>query len=101
MSKFEEFKENAQKDIDAYRATIKGDGGFEYSEQAVMLFKLQNNLNSNLLIYLFGEHLGNHYANKFVENNRNLLMFFKIIDSEATFFMLHQLKTNRDLFAYC
>lgn len=100
LTKFEEFKKNAKSDIDLYRETIKGNGGFEYSEQSANLFKLQNNLNSALFIYMFGEQLGNHYAQKFaIDCNRNLLMFFKIIDSEATFFILHQLKTNKNLFA--
>lgn len=98
-SRYEEFKENAKSNIDLYRETIKGNGGFEYSEQSDNLFKLQNCLNSSLFIYMFGEQLGNHYIEKFIDSKRNLLTFFKIIDSEAKFFMLHELKTNKNLFA--
>ncbi len=101
MSRFEEFKENAKKDIDNYRERLKGNGSFEYNETTIELIKLENKINSSLLIYLFGERLGNHYAERFVQSGRSLLRLMNNMDSEARFFLLYELKTNRDLFAHC
>lgn len=98
----EEFKENAKKEgIDNYRERLKGNGSFEYNETTIELIKLENKINSSLLIYLFGERLGNHYAERFVQSGRSLLRLMNNMDSEARFFLLYELKTNRDLFAHC
>lgn len=99
MTRYEEFKLGVQKLGDDYRKTIHGDGGFDYNEQVKQLIRLENNINSKLLIYLFGEQLGEHYMREFVKVNRSLLSLFGKMDSEAQFFMLHELKTNENLFA--
>jgi hypothetical protein len=100
MSRFEEFKENAKKDIDNYRERLKGNGSFEYNETTIELIKLENKINSSLLIYLFGERLGNHYAERFAQSVRSLLRLMNNMDSDARFFLLYELKTNKDLFAH-
>ena len=101
MTKYEEFISNAKSSIDDHRREIRGNGGFDYNEQVKMLTSLQNKLNTSLMIYLFGEQLGPHYAIVFYDNGRNLLSLFSKMDSEAQFFILHELKTNLNLFANC
>lgn len=101
MTKYEKFKEDAQKLGDQYRKNIHGNGGFDYNEQVHQLIRLENNINSKLMIYLFGEQLGGHYMKEFVRVDRNLLTLFGKMDDEAQFFMLHELKTNETLFSNC
>ncbi len=96
MTKYEEFIENSAKDILQYQKNIRGNGGFDYNEQVHQLIRLENNINSGLLIYLFGDKLGNHYMKEFIRLNRNLLALFGKMDREAQFFMLHELKTNNE-----
>lgn len=43
--------------------------------------------------------LGKHLMSKFVVTcNRNLLQFFSILSNEYRFFLLHQIKTNDQLY---
>lgn len=101
-SNYEEFKKTAFVNIDDYRKTVSGNGGFEYSQQIDDLIRFSNKVNSNLLIYMFGKKIGNHLAEKFVyECRRDLLLFLNKIDSEMRFFILHQIKTNDTLYAHC
>lgn len=97
MTRFEEFKNNA-KSNDDYVKEIEGNGSFEYKQQVKDLIRLQNNINRTMFIYLFGEQLGDHYARKFMENGRNLLKVLSEMDNECSFFLLHELKTNKNLF---
>jgi hypothetical protein len=103
-SRYEDFKKNAQEqqEKNIYRETIKGNGGFEYNQQVFDLITFSNKVNSNLLIYLFGEQIGNHLSEKFVnECKRNFLIFLTKIDGEMRFFILNEIKTNTSLYAYC
>ena len=100
MTRYEQFVADAKGlPIDDYRRSISGNGGFDYNKQVKMLTKLQNKLNTFLLIYLFGEQLGSHYSDVFLQSGRNLLFLFGRMDDEAQFFMLHELKTNEYLFS--
>jgi hypothetical protein len=102
MTRYEKFKFDANKlGIDDYRRKIEGNGGFDYNNQVKELIRLENNINGRLLQYLFGEQLGEHYMREFVKVNKNLLTLFSKMDNEAQFFMLHELKTNENLFANC
>ena len=101
-SKYEEFKKAAQDNIDAYRTKISGSGSFEYSQQVDDLITFSNKVNYNLLVYMFGDKVGSHLAEKFaIECKRDILMFLKKIDSQMKFFILHQIKTNDSLYAHC
>lgn len=102
QSLYELFCESARNDISKYRDELQGNGSFDYSNQVTELMNLQNRLNLSLLVHLFGDKLGTHYAEKYViDYNRNILNFFNSMDSEARFFLLHQLKEDEHLFAYC
>ncbi len=103
MSRFEQFKQTSSNlGADNYRQTISGNGGFDYNQQVSSLIELSNKFNTNLLIYLFDEKLGRHLVEKFaIECKRNLLDFLNKIDVEMKFFILHELKTNKTLFAHC
>ena len=102
-SKYEEFIRIAtERGYDYYRQDIKGNGGFDYNEQVSDLINFSNKVNSKLLIYLFGEQLGTHLAEKFVVDcKRDLLKLFGKINSEMKFFILHQIKTNKELYSNC
>lgn len=100
MTRYEQFVADAQElSLDDYRKSISGNGGFDYNEQVKMLTKLQNKLNTLMLVYLFGEQLGCHYSDVFLQSGRNLLNLFARMDREAQFFILHELKTNMYLFS--
>lgn len=98
-TKFELFKEDALIDMGVYREKMKGCGSFEFVDLSDKLQELQNKLNKSLLQYLFGERLGEHYTNKFIGCDRNLLHFFNKISHEEKFFMLYELKTNQSIYS--
>lgn len=102
-SRYEEFVANANSvGYDAYRKTIEGNGTFEYRDVVTKLIELENKLNSRLLTYLFGKELGYHYADVFViDCDRSITKFFRRMESEKMFFLLHELKTNETLYAHC
>lgn len=101
-SRFEKFSENAKEDIDAYKEKLVGDGTFSYVGQVMMLERLSHYMNRNMLVYLFGDLLGDHLAETFVHQcKENLLTFFSRLTSEYRFFILHELKNNKILFSYC
>lgn len=101
-SRYQTFVDRAVDNFSDYEKKLKGDGSFQYSDQVVELIQLSNKMNGNLLVYLFGKQLGKHLAEKFViECRRNLLEFFNCIDSQYRFFILHELKNDKHLFAYC
>jgi hypothetical protein len=101
-SRFEKFSEDAKKDIDTYKERLVGDGTFSYVGQVIMLERLSHYMNRNMLVYLFGELLGDHLAETFAHQcNHNLLSFLSRLNSEYRFFILHELKNNKILFSYC
>lgn len=101
-TRFEQFEDDARKDIDAYQKELHSDGTWSYVAQVAQLEKLSINMNGRMLIYLFGDHLGEHLAEKFSGECRgNLLYFLRQLTSEYRFFILYELKNNKSLFAYC
>ena len=100
MSRYEEFIKKFAEASDLYREAIKGNGGFEYRRQVEQLILLSNRMNYGLLCYLFDPTMAQHLAAKYVESNRNLLTFLNQIDDNYRFFILHELKTNANLFAH-
>lgn len=101
-TRFEQFKVAAQADIKAYDKELHGDGTWCYVEQVKQLESLSINMNRRLLIYLFGEHIGDHLGTKFHDECRgNLLYFLRQLTSEYRFFILYELKNNKALFAHC
>jgi hypothetical protein len=102
QSRYEEFVACARNDMTVYQNDLKGNGTFEYVDQLLDLLTFSNKINNRLLVYLFGERLGEHLWFKFVtSHNRNLLEFFSGLTSEYRFFVLHEIKTNESLYAYC
>lgn len=101
-TRFEQFTEDARSDIDAYQKELHGDGTWSYVAQVAQLEKLSINMNGRMLVYLFGDHLGEHLAEKFAHECRgNLLYFLRQLTSEYRFFILYELKNNKSLFGYC
>lgn len=101
-TRFEQFTEDARSDFSAYQQKLCGDGTWSYIDQVGQLEKLSINMNGRLLIYMFGDHLGEHLAEKFVGECRgNMLYFLRQLTSEYRFFILYELKNNKSLFGYC
>lgn len=99
QTRYEFFLSSARSDIKNYREKLKGDGTFNYLDQVTQLENLSNKMNSSMLVYLFGDQLGMHLAEKFViECNRNLLTFFSRLTNEYRVFILHELKNNEQIF---
>lgn len=101
-SRFDIFNEKAKEDIYAYREKLSGDGTFCYVKQVIELERLSHYMNQQMLVYMFGDMLGAHLAQKFaIQCNRNLIYFLSKLTSEYRFFILHELKNNKHLFAHC
>jgi hypothetical protein len=101
MTRYDEFYEKFDENPEKFKDKARGNGSFEYNTQVEELSKLSNKLNMSLFIYMFGDTLGEHLMYKFHKNDRNLLSFFNGLDENYKFFMLWELKTNKELFAYC
>lgn len=100
-SRFQQFKDDADVDVDRYRQSLIDNGTFEYAGQVEALQKLANKLSQRMMVYMFGETLGYHLMMKYsTECNRDLLQFFNKVTYDVRFFMLHELKNNKDLFIY-
>ena len=92
---FEKFTDHPED----FRSDLLGDGTFEYGGQVTALIEFSNKVNENIFVKLFGQELGVHLMHKFVINsNRNLLQFFAGLSNEYRFFILHQIKTNKELY---
>lgn len=101
-SRYEVFQDATKADLDAYREKLMGDGTYSYISQVLELERLSNYMNENLLVYLFGDLLGPHLADKFFNHHKgNLLSFLSKLSPEYRFFILYELKTNRLLLSYC
>lgn len=101
QTRFEAFKATANSNMEQYRKDLKGDGSFQYVEQVMSLAEFSNKLNQKLLVYLFGEQLGEHLAVKFVvQCNRDLLKFLASLSGEHRLYLLHEIKNNELLYAH-
>lgn len=100
-SRFDRFKDGFEKDRDGHIERMQAVGMFQLSKQVEALSKLQSNINTNMMVCLFGEHPGRHLAEKFsVECRGNMLYWFRQLTDEYRFFILYELQTNKSLFAY-
>lgn len=100
-TRFDLFVADAKRDMDKYRAELKGDGTFAYVDQVKALQKLASNMNGAMLIYLFGDQLGSHLADKFHNQARGDMMYFlRNLTSEYQFFILYSLKNDQYLFMH-
>lgn len=100
-SRFDQFKEAFEKDRDGHMERMQAVGMFQFSEQVKALSKLQSNINTNMMVYLFDDHPGCHLAEKFaVECRGNMLYWFRQLTDEYRFFILYELQTNKSLFVY-
>ncbi|QKZ15166.1 hypothetical protein [Spirosoma sp. KUDC1026] len=100
-TRYEMFFAAFQRNPDRYREEMAENGTFYYNEQVNQLIRLSNSINHRMLVYLFGERLGAHFAERYVNADRNLLTFFSLLDENYQLFLLHELKTNDALFAHC
>lgn len=102
QTRFESFQASARSNIEQYRKDLKGDGTFQYVDQLKELAEFSNKVNNKLMVYLFGQDLGDHLSVKFVvQCDRNLLKFLMALTSEYRFFILHEIKNNETLYAHC
>ncbi len=66
------------------------------------IWEFQCKVNQSLMIYLFGERLGNHYWDKFVrEHDRNLLQFLRGLDSEKKSDLMANIFLDETLYSNC
>lgn len=99
-SRFENFKEEFKKDRESFREQLRGNGSFEFLTCVELLVSLEFKMNNRLLVYLFGDTLGLHYASKFAEH-RNVIKLISDMGDNERMFILHELKTNESLFMNC
>lgn len=91
---YNDFVNNAHLDMDAHHERMRNNGTFEFSDAVKIMEKLSLHMNGYTLVYLFGEQLGSHLWEKFIDNNRNLLSWLRTLTSEYRFFLLHEVKNN-------
>jgi len=100
-SRFDLFKEEGERrGHNDFSTELRGNGTYDYRDQVEALIQLEKRLNSTMFVYLFGEQLGRHYTEVFMKS-RNLLFLLGRMDELALFFILHELKTNKELFIHC
>lgn len=100
-SRFELFKEAFEADREGHQQRMQESGMFCFDKYIKSLSKLQSNINTAMMVYLFGEHPGCHLAEKFaIECRGNMLYWLQQLSDEYRFFILYELKTNKSLFAY-
>lgn len=102
MTRFEQFKEGAQSNIVAYRTQLMSEGVWDFKETTKLLQEFQNKFNYRLMNYLFGEQLGGHLWDEFKHQHGScVLRWFNRLNEEFYIYVLHEIKTNRTLYANC
>lgn len=102
MTRFEEFKANAQSNISTYREEMRTSGVWDLQKSAKLLQELQNKMSWRLMIHLFGSQLGEHLWDEFRSQNHGcILSWFNRLNEEFYVYVLHEVKNNTTLYAHC
>jgi hypothetical protein len=100
-TRYEQFHARFKRDPGQFKDELRGDGSYSYIAQAKQLERMSSKMGGDMLVYLFGEQLGNHLAHKFAgQCGRNLLFFLTQLTSEYRMFILYELKTNPHVLYY-
>lgn len=95
MTPFESWKASFEADPEAFRAQQREEKIFAFDKAVIRLQKLQNNMSGWDLEDWFGEQLGKHLWDKFVnEHNRNVLSWFNKLTNEYRFFITTKINTD-------
>lgn len=95
MTQFEYWKASFKANQEAFREQQKTDKIFMFDKAVIRLQKLQNNMSYWVLEEWFGEQLGKHLWDKFIEeHDRNLLIWFNKLTNEYRFFITTQLNSD-------
>lgn len=95
MTPFESWKASFEADPEAFRAQQREEKIFTFDKAVIRLQKLQNNMSGWDLEDWFGEQLGKHLWDKFVnEHNRNVLSWFNKLTNEYRFFITTKINTD-------
>lgn len=98
-SRYALYKEKAKMDSAKYSNALTSEGSYNYFSQVTQLRILSQNLNLKVLRYLFGDVIGAELFEQYVTKcNKDLLFFFAAIDEDYGFFILYELKSNKELF---
>lgn len=102
MTRFEEFKAGAQSNLTLYRAEMQETGVWTLKESAKLLQEFQIKVSHRLMNHLFGDQLGPHLWAEFREQDQgNVLSWLNRLNEEFYIYVLHEIKNNRTLYAYC
>jgi hypothetical protein len=102
MTRFDEFKASAKGDITAYRDMMQRAGVWEFKESVKLLQELQNKMNHRLMMYMFGTRLGEHLWESYRhQHGACVLRWLNYLNEEFYIYVLHEVKNNRTLYAYC
>lgn len=102
MTRFEEFKATAQSNILSYNKRLTEAGVWDIKTATKYLQEFQNKLSYRLMVEMFGADLGPHLWDEFRgQHNGCALSWFSRLNEEFYIFVLHEIKTNRSLYAYC
>lgn len=95
MSEFEDWKREFERNPEAFRERQKEERIFLFDKAVIRLQKLQNSMSGWDLEDWFGEQLGKHLWEKFInEHNRNILSWFNKLTNEYRFFMTTKLNND-------
>jgi hypothetical protein len=65
------------------------------------LWEFQCKVNQNLMVYLFGENMGEHYWDKFTrEHDRNIMRLMRGMDSDKKGDLVANIFFNKNLYAH-
>lgn len=99
-TRFQEFLDKATAD-ESFRVDTESDGTYEFMRTVKVLTKFSRNLSQPLLVYMFGEQLGEHLFEKFaVQCRRDVLCFLPTLSDEYKFFILYEIKNNEELYCF-
>lgn len=95
MTEYEKWKDWFEHNPERFREQQKEEKVFMLDKAVKSLQKLQNHMSGFMLEDWFGEQLGNHLWEKFVnEHNRNVLSWFNKLTNEYRFFIVTQINTD-------
>lgn len=99
-SKFEAMIARFKSEPEEVRDQLTRAGVYDAQKTVKTLMKLQRHACHPLFVYVFGDILGRHYAEKFAAVGGNLLRMFEGMGSEERLVLLYLAMTDPVVFYY-
>lgn len=100
LSKFENMKQRFANSPEAVREELTRAGAYDAMKTVKLLMKLQSHACAPMFCYVFGDQLGQHYAEKFAACGCSLLRLFQGMGEEERFIFVYIAITDPVVFYY-